>query len=240
MAQSTKPEHAGAPLTIQAVGPLTSRGLVLRSPALDDDGWISAIYSADGDNISPALSWTAVLEAESYALVVEDPDAPGDEPFIHWMIWDIPGDVTELARDIAKTPEPQGLGRAHQGRNGNGGFGWFGPRPPQGHGVHRYHFQLFALGKSLGMTPDTQLKELLNALKANAIASGELVGLFENRDPVADARSPGRTGSYGETPSNEQATEHEKEAGRGGLDADDRDQHAPHRPGGEVQPRGGG
>lgn len=239
MAQAKTPEHAGAPLTLQAVAPLARTGLVVRSPAIDGDGQISEIYSADGDNISPQLSWTAVLDAESYALVVEDPDAPGDTPFIHWLIWDIPGDLTELPRDIAKTPQPANLGRAHQGRNGRGGFGWFGPQPPQGHGVHRYHFQLFALGKTLGMAPDTELPELLNALKGNVIAAGEVVGRFENPDPVADAPSPGRTGGYGKEPSSFQATEQERNAGRDGLDSDDPDRHSPHGPEGEARQRGG-
>lgn len=238
MAHSTSP-HAGAPLTIQAVAPLAQRTLVMRSTALDADRWIDPIFSADGENRSPPLSWTAVLEAESFALVVEDPDAPGDEPFIHWLIWDIPGTATALPRGIEAAAHPGEPAGAVQGRNGRGGYGWFGPRPPLGHGVHRYHFQLFALGKRLGMGPETGPKELVNAVKGSVIACGELVGLFENRDPVADAPSPGRTGSYGAEPSNVQATAHEAEAGRGGLDADDPDRHAPHDPDGEVRRRGG-
>jgi phosphatidylethanolamine-binding protein (PEBP) family uncharacterized protein len=61
--------------------------------------------------------------------------------------------------------------------------GYFGPRPPAGHGVHRYHFQLFALDKRLPMEPSTPLKELLNALKRDSIAAAELVGTYEAREP---------------------------------------------------------
>jgi Raf kinase inhibitor-like YbhB/YbcL family protein len=234
-----QPQHAGSLLTIQAVEPLAQRGLTLVSGAIDAEGLIDPIYSAEGDNLSPPLSWTADLEAESFALIVEDPDAPGDEPFIHWMIWDIPGSATELPRGVANAPrldEPQG---AIQGRNGKGAHGWFGPRPPVGHGPHRYHFQLFALGKLLGMGPETDLKTLINALKGNVLAAGELVGVFEVKDPVADASSPGRTGGYGAEPSNERPTGREQEAGRGGLDEDDPDRHAPHDADGEVRRRGG-
>jgi len=234
-----KPEHAGSILTIQALEPLAPRSLVVRSDAVNAEGWIDPIYSAEGDNVSPPLSWTADLEAESFALVVEDPDAPGDEPFVHWLVWDIPGAASELPRGVAADPRPGAPQGAIQGRNSKGGYGWYGPRPPVGHGPHRYHFQLFALGKRLGMGPETDLKTLLNALKGNVIAAGELVGMFENKDPVADAPSPGRTGGYGAEPSNQRPTDQELEAGRGGLDDDDRDRHAPHSADGEVRRRGG-
>lgn len=175
------PEHASVPLTIQAVQPVMPTTIVVTSPAIDDAGFIDPIYSANGDNISPALSWTAVLEAESFALVVEDPDAPRDKPFVHWLMWDIPGTATTLDQGVGLENAPNGV---VQGRNDLGKPGWFGPRPPAGHGVHRYHFQLFALSKRLGMSPDTPLSELLNALKGCTLASGELVGLFETRDPA--------------------------------------------------------
>ena len=226
------PEHARVPLTIQAVQPAMPSTLAVTSPAINAAGWIDPIFSANGDNLSPALSWTLIPEAESFALVVEDPDAPRDEPFVHWLVWDIPGTAQGLDRDEV----PEG---AIEGRNDTGTYGWFGPRPPVGHGVHRYHFQIFALSKRLGMGPETPLKELLNALKGCTLASGEVVGLFETRDPVADAPSPARTGSYGETPSSERPTAAETAAGRGGIDEDDADRHAPHDPDGEVRRRGG-
>lgn len=221
MAQSQPPKHARAPLAIQAVQPRMAGALVLTSPAIGDDGRIDALYSADEDNLSPPLAWNPVLEAESFALIVEDPDAPGDEPFVHWMIWDIPGTATELHRGVMEGPYPQSPVGPIQGKNGHGHNAWFGPRPPAGHGVHRYHFQLFALSKRLGMSPNTGLPDLLNALKANTIASGELVGTFETKDP--SNLDPPRTFA---------ANDH----GRGGLDEDDVDRHAPHEPDGVVRP----
>src|SRR5690606_40624535 len=59
------------------------------------------------------------------------------------------------------------------------GYGWFGPRPPAGHGLHHYYFQLFALDAPLDMGPQTPLAELLNALKGHTIAQGELVATYE-------------------------------------------------------------
>ena len=75
---------------------------------------------------------------------------------------------------------PQG---AIQGRNDNDSAGYFGPRPPQGHGVHHYHFQIFALDGPLGLHADADLRALTNAMKGRVIADGELVGTFEA--PVA-------------------------------------------------------
>ena len=239
MSQDQRPAHAGAPLAIGAVQAQLAGGLAVRSTALDAEGWIDPQFSADGENVSPPLSWNLMPEAETFALVVEDPDAPGDRPFVHWIIWDIPGTCAELPRGVSSDgpiSEPQG---AIQGRNDAGTFGWYGPKPPMGHGVHHYHFQLFALGKRLGMGPQTNLYDLLNALKGNTVASGELVGLFEVRDPVADAPSPGRTGSYGADPSTANQPERQTVQGRGGLDRDDVDLHAPHTADGEVRPRSG-
>ncbi len=239
MSQDHRPPHAGSHLTIHAVQPQLAGGLAVRSTALDAEGRIDSQFSADGENVSPPLSWNLMPEAESFALVVEDPDAPGDTPFLHWLIWDIPGDCAELPRGVSLGANPHQLPGAVQGRNDAGTQGWYGPKPPVGHGVHHYHFQLFALGKRLGMGPENNLMDVLNALKGNTLASGELVGLFENPDPVADARSPGRTGSYGVEPSNTHQPPQHDVQGRGGLDRDDPDLHAPHTPDGEVRRRSG-
>ena len=159
---------------------LRDRGrLELVSSAVGDDARIQDRFTAYHDNISPPLSWTQVIEAESYALIVQDPDAPTEQPVIHWMIWNIPGSASSLAPGIPNRPRLDHPKGATQGRNTKGGFGYFGPRPPAGHGVHRYHFQLFAMDTVLTMPPDTPLHELLNVLKADTIASAELVGTYE-------------------------------------------------------------
>ncbi len=115
-------------------------------------------------------------------LVVEDPDAPTDEPFIHWMVWNIPGTACSLPQDLPRDARMQDPEGAVQGRNSMGQHGYFGPRPPVGHGVHHYHFQLFALDKTLPMPPETPLKELLNALKRDTIAQADLIGTYEAPD----------------------------------------------------------
>lgn len=178
-------EHhsSGEDIVIHKVRPRERGRLEVASAAVGQDGRIADVYSAYHDNLSPPLEWSRVLDAESFALVVEDPDAPRETPFVHWMIWNIPGDRTSLPQGLPHDPVLKELGGAVQGLNSMNRHGYFGPRPPAGHGVHRYHFQLFALDKRLPMEPSTPLKELLNALKRDSIAAAELVGTYEAREP---------------------------------------------------------
>jgi Raf kinase inhibitor-like YbhB/YbcL family protein len=170
---------SGEDIAIHKVQPRDQGRLELVSSAVGDDGRIGDRFTAYHDNLSPPLSWTRVLDAAAYALVVEDPDAPSNRPFVHWMIWNIPAETSSLPPGLpqrSRLDHPKG---AVQGRNAKGGFGYFGPRPPPGHGPHHYHFELFALDKLLPMEPDMPLGELLNALKGNTIAKADLVAICE-------------------------------------------------------------
>lgn len=174
------PAHSGEAIAILKVQPIGDSGIVVTSPALDIDGWIDPACSADGDNRSPRLEWEPVEGAGAYALIVEDPDAPRETPFVHWLIWNIPGEAMHLDEALpaeAHLVTPQ---NTVQARNDAGVIGWYGPKPPPGHGVHRYHFQLFALDGPLSLHPgETDARTLVDAIKGRTLASGELVGLFE-------------------------------------------------------------
>jgi Raf kinase inhibitor-like YbhB/YbcL family protein len=177
--QEHHPEHSGEAITIMKVDPILDTGIVVTSRAQQADGSLADRHSAYHDNISPPLQWTNVPDVKAWAIVVEDPDAPQEQPFVHWMIWNIQGELTALPEGVgndARLITPQG---GIQGRNGRGGYGWFGPRPPAGHGVHRYYFQVFALNDLIEMGPDTPLVELLNALKGRTIAKGEMMATYE-------------------------------------------------------------
>src|SRR5918994_1653015 len=81
----------------------------------------------------------------SYVVMMEDPDVGHDPPFVHWTIYDLPPDVTELREGVPGQPRlllPDG---ALQGRNDRGSTGYFGMRPPKGDPAHHYHVQVFAL-----------------------------------------------------------------------------------------------
>ncbi len=189
------PAHSGGVIAILQVQPYEDSGVVVTSPAVDVEGRLDPLYAEAGDDVSPPLEWNAIAEAVSWAVIVQDPDAPKAEPVTHWAIWDIPGEAVGLPQAIeklARTVTPQD---AVQGLNGRGEHGYMGPKPPPGHGVHRYHFQVFALGKTLGLDPSTPLVEVVGALKGNTVASGELIATFETADP-RDLDSPAHTGSY--------------------------------------------
>lgn len=194
-----QPEHSGKAITILKVQPYEGETIVVTSDAVDVDGRLDPVFSHDGDNTSPPLAWTAVQTAQTYALVVEDPDAPREDPVIHWLIWNIPGELTALPQGVVNAHRPVTPQGAVQGKNTNGDFGYMGPKPPPGHGVHHYHFQLFALNQRLEMGPETTLPELVNVLKGNTVAMGELVGTFEVTDAQSQP-SPASTGSYGAPP----------------------------------------
>ncbi len=209
---------AGGSLTIERVTPAEPGMVAVASPAIGADGWMDDRYSAWFDDLVPAVGWTKVLEAESFALIVEDPDAPGDRPFVHWMVWNIPGAADGLPEGLSREANPSELPGAVQGRNSGGGLGWHGTKPPEGHGVHHYHFQVFALSTRLNhLGPETPLAELVNAIKSACLSSGEIVGLYERRDPLADPPP--------------------EPDPRGGLDRDDPDRHAPHSPDGATLQR---
>lgn len=183
---------SGEPVAIQRVTPNEPVAITVTSPGVDPEGRLGDVYSGYHDNISPALSWTMKPEADAYALIVQDPDAPRPDPVLHWMIWNIPGTADGLPQQVASGPSPANVPGAVQGANYKGEHAYAGPRPPQGHGVHRYHFQLFALDSRLPDDPDTPLGEILNMLKGHTLAVGELIAAYER--PDIDA--PGRTGGY--------------------------------------------
>jgi len=172
------PQHSGETITIFKVDPILRTGVTVTCPSQHADGRLDDRHSAYHDNISPPLQWTGVPDVRAWAVIVEDPDAPQDAPFIHWIIWNIPGAVTALPEGLPNSDLVGSLGGAIQGRNGRHGYGWFGPRPPAGHGLHHYYFQVFALNDLIEMGPETELKELLNALKATTIASGEMSATY--------------------------------------------------------------
>ncbi len=180
MADDQKPPaHSGAAITILKIQPREQVGVAVSSEALNiDDTWPNR-HSKYGDDLSPPLQWSEVEGAQTWALIVEDPDAPRELPFVHWMIWNIPGELTALPENIPNDAHPVTPQGAVQGVNDFGDVGYGGMRPPPGHGVHRYHFQLFAVDGRLDLGPDTDLQTLTDALKGRVIAQGELIGTYE-------------------------------------------------------------
>lgn len=151
--------------------------LHLHTPAFVADGQIPEQYSRDSDNLSPRLEWTgAPLRTRSFALVVEDPDAPRGT-FRHWAAYDIPPDATWLDEGAGSGALD---GSLRMGRNDFGGARYDGPQPPPGHGVHHYHFRLFALDvPHLDVPAGASAAQILDAAQEHSIAQADIVGTFE-------------------------------------------------------------
>jgi Raf kinase inhibitor-like YbhB/YbcL family protein len=134
---------------------------------------------AGGHGRSPALRWTrAPKEARELVIFVEDPDAPMAHPFVHWILTGLPPDTTELPEGLPPSASPLGSG-AVQGLNDMRKHGYYGPEPPPGHGVHHYHFQIFAVDEPLDVESPVDREALLEALRDHVIAWGEHVGTYE-------------------------------------------------------------
>ncbi len=153
----------------------------LKSSAFENGGRIPALYTCDGDDISPPLQITGVpQEAESLALVMDDPDAP-EGTFDHWIVWNIPADTTA----VPEGKEPKGV----VGRNGFGNLGYGGPCPPRG--THSYRFKLYALDAALDLTPGSSKKRLEKAMRGHILAEALLEGRYSRQEGGSSANETG-------------------------------------------------
>lgn len=142
----------------------------LLSDAFQPDQPIPPKCTGEGPDVSPGLRWEGAPQAtRAFALTVDDPDAPRAEPWVHWLVWNIPGD----ARSIE-----EGHRGATQGRNDFGQDRWGGPMPPRGHGVHHYVFTLYALDRPLDLPAGATRAELQRAMEGRVLATARLVGTY--------------------------------------------------------------
>jgi Raf kinase inhibitor-like YbhB/YbcL family protein len=148
----------------------------LTSSAFQANQPIPKKYTCDGSDTSVPLTWTdPPAGAKSFALICDDPDAPG-KTWVHWVLFDIPGDTKELAEGI---PGKQKLDNgAVQGKNDFGKVGYGGPCPPPGP-AHHYHFKLYALADQVRLNPGATKQQLLDAMKGHILGQIELVGTYK-------------------------------------------------------------
>ena len=133
-------------------------------------------FTCEGPDVSPAFEWTgAPIETACFALIMDDPDAPGGS-WVHWVLYNIPPDELGL---------PEGLKKklllkngAQQGRNDFGKIGYNGPCPPRG-SEHRYVFKLYALDSKINLAPGTTKSQLEGAIRGHVLAQTDLIGKFQ-------------------------------------------------------------
>ncbi|HKJ30878.1 MAG TPA: YbhB/YbcL family Raf kinase inhibitor-like protein [Balneolales bacterium] len=146
----------------------------LTSSAFKEGEKIPVQYTCDGKNISPPLQWSDVPDkAKSLALLVEDPDAPG-QTWIHWVLYNIPPNVTQLSEHTSSGEQLK-----NGAINGTSSFkklGYGGPCPPSG--THRYFFKIYALDTVLNLKPGATKPQLIDAMKGHILAEGQLMGRY--------------------------------------------------------------
>jgi Raf kinase inhibitor-like YbhB/YbcL family protein len=154
---------------------------LIKSSAFDHGGAIPTVYTCEGKDISPPLSWSGVPEtARSLALIIDDPDAPDpnapEMTWIHWILINIPPDAHSLPEGVTPEDLPQGT---IAGLNDWRRVGYGGPCPPTGR--HRYFHKLFALDMVLeGMISPT-MTQVEDAIRGHIIAQTEVMGTYQKR-----------------------------------------------------------
>jgi Raf kinase inhibitor-like YbhB/YbcL family protein len=150
--------------------------LTLSSPAFKAYGPIDSRYTCDGEDISPALSWSGVPEdAQSLALILDDPDAPRGG-WVHWVLYNLPPTSTGLAEACRAEELPVGT---RHGRNDWRRTDYGGPCPPKGR--HRYFFTLYALDCLLADLRQPTKGQLERAMDGHLLGKAELMGTYSKR-----------------------------------------------------------
>ena len=157
--------------------------ITVTSSAFAEGERIPKLFTGDGQDVSPPLHWEGIPEgAKELALICDDPDAPTAEPWVHWVIYKLPASLRELPQGLASTARLEQPITALQGCNSwtsGRTIGYRGPAPPPGHGVHHYHFRLYALDCELKVNASVDKKTLLKSMDGHVLAEGELVGTYQ-------------------------------------------------------------
>ena len=164
-----------APLTVAAKDTNKTTGYSLMSDDFKANDKLPKSTSCDGDGKSPELHWTTPknADAKSYALIVDDPDAPKGT-YTHWVLFDIPSGTSKLPGGATNI--------GVSGTNSGDKTGWAAACPPKGDKMHHYHFRLFALDvDKLGQKQGAARNDVENAMKTHVREQTELIGTFERR-----------------------------------------------------------
>lgn len=142
----------------------------IRSSDFEDGGDIPSGFTCDGEDISPHLAWDDVPEGtKSFALIVDDPDAPMGT-WVHWLLGDIPPQTREIPQNLIPTG-------ARQITNDFGREDYGGPCPPSG--THRYFFKLYALDVESLVASDR--KAFYREVEEHKIGEAVIMGRYSRK-----------------------------------------------------------
>ena len=155
---------------------LLAMALKLVISAFPEGATIPQRYTCEGQDISPAIEWSGPpAQAKSFALILDDPDAPSGT-FTHWVVYNIPAATHTLAEGFRPA------GGSATGVNDFGKTGYGGPCPPRGHGPHRYNFKLFALDvPSLDLRAGAKRSDVDRALRGHVVEQATYTGRYERK-----------------------------------------------------------
>jgi Raf kinase inhibitor-like YbhB/YbcL family protein len=157
-----------------ATTPPVAEAIRLESPAFQDGAELPTRFTCDGEGVSPPLRWSEVPpRARDLALVVDDPDAPGDG-FLHWAVWKLPFEPSGEGRVLEDNVAPE----MDQAENDAGDPGWAPACPPEGDESHRYVFTLYALDRVIDLGDGASADEVREAIAADAVAEGRLEATY--------------------------------------------------------------
>jgi len=147
----------------------------ISSTAFSNGETIPKKFTCDGPDVSPQLSWKeAPAAARSFALIMDDPDAPAGT-WVHWVLYNLPANTSQLPEGLEK--QEQLATGALQGRNEFRKIGYGGPCPPPGT-PHHYYFKLFALDTKLNLKAGATKADLERAMKGHILGEAELMGRY--------------------------------------------------------------
>lgn len=148
----------------------------LTSSAFGEGQAIPKEYTGDGNDISPPLAWSEPPDGtSSFALICDDPDAPR-QTWVHWVLFNLPGEQRILEAGIARGGTVAGGGA--QGKTDFGDLGYGGPAPPRGK-PHRYFFKLYALDTMLKLSAGVKKNQLVEAMTGHILAEAHLMGKYQ-------------------------------------------------------------
>ena len=151
----------------------------LWSDAFGEGEAIPLEYTKDGDNTSPPFRWTDLPEGtRELALVFEGVTPATEEPWVHWLVYNIPANADGLPAGFQHKREPEAPMPVRQGSNGLGNVGYDGPQGTVGR-TFRYRIRLLALDRAMELEPGLSKHEFERAVRGHVLGEAELHAVFE-------------------------------------------------------------